>query len=80
LPCPAPIGYRGARLPASYANFYVGNGVVLVPVFEDANDERALGIFRELIPERGIVGVRCDAVVSGLGAIHCVTQQEPAIF
>jgi agmatine deiminase len=80
LPCPAPIGYRGARLPASYANFYIGNGVVLVPVFDDANDEKALGILRELFPQRAVVGVRCNAVVAGLGAIHCVTQQEPAIF
>jgi agmatine deiminase len=78
LPCPAPVAYDDARLPASYANFYVANGVVLVPVFDDPNDAKALGILQELFPERRVVGLRCNEVVAGLGAIHCVTQQEPA--
>jgi agmatine deiminase len=78
LPCPAPVAYDGARLPASYANFYIANGVVLVPVFDDPNDAEALGILRELFPDRRVVGLRCNEVVAGLGAIHCVTQQEPA--
>ena len=78
LPCPAPVFYEGARLPASYANFYIANEVVLVPVFGDGNDQKALGLLQELFPKRRIIGLRCNEVVAGLGAIHCVTQQEPA--
>jgi agmatine deiminase len=80
LPCPAPVVYAGTRLPASYANFYIANGAVLVPVFGDAKDETALGILRELFPRHEVLGFPCNEVVSGLGAIHCVTQQEPAIL
>ena len=79
LPCPGRVDYEGARLPASYANFYIANEVVLVPVFDDANDRRALGILQELFPRRKIIGLRCNEVVAGLGAIHCVTQQQPAV-
>jgi agmatine deiminase len=79
LPCPAPVFYDGARLPASYANFYIANEVVLVPVFDDANDRYALGLLQELFPKRKVIGLRCNEVVAGLGAIHCVTQQEPAV-
>jgi agmatine deiminase len=78
LPCPAPVAYDGFRLPASYANFYIGNEVVLVPVFRDPADGAALGILREVFPERRIVGLPCSDVVAGLGALHCVTQQEPS--
>jgi agmatine deiminase len=66
-------------LPASYANFYIANGVVLVPVFDDAKDQVALGLLQECFPTRKVVGLRCNEVVAGLGAIHCVTQQEPAL-
>jgi agmatine deiminase len=79
LPCPSPVYYEGARLPASYANFYIANGVVLVPLFDDPCDVKALGILQELFPDRKVVGLPCTAVVAGLGAIHCVTQQEPAV-
>lgn len=79
LPCPKAIYCEGARLPASYANFYIANDLVLVPVFDDANDERALGTLRELFAGRKVVGLRCNEVVAGLGAIHCVTQQEPQV-
>jgi len=79
LPCPGPVYYEGARLPASYANFYIANGVVLVPLFDDPCDVKALGILQELFPDRKVVGLPCKAVVAGLGAIHCVTQQEPAV-
>ncbi len=79
LPCPAPLFCDGARLPASYANFYIANDVVLVPVFDDANDKLALGILQECFPKRKIIALRCNEVVAGLGAIHCVTQQEPAV-
>jgi agmatine deiminase len=79
LPCPSSVYFENARLPASYANFYIANEVVLVPVFDDANDTAAIGILRELFPERKVIGLRCNEVVAGLGAIHCVTQQEPAV-
>jgi agmatine deiminase len=79
LPCPSPVYYEGARLPASYANFYIANQVVLVPVFDDPNDAKAIGILQDLFPHRKVIGLRCNEVVAGLGAIHCVTQQEPAV-
>ena len=79
LPCPAPVRYQGSRLPASYANFYIANEVVLAPVFDDPNDREALGTLQELFPERRVVGLPCADVVAGLGAVHCVTQQEPRV-
>jgi agmatine deiminase len=79
LPCPVPLHHQGSRLPASYANFYIANEVVLVPVFDDPNDGQALGVLQELFPERRVAGLPCKALVAGLGAIHCVTQQEPSI-
>jgi len=78
LPCPRPIYCNGGRLPASYANFYIANDVVLVPVFDDPNDQKATGILQDLFSRRKVIGLRCNEVVGGLGAIHCVTQQEPA--
>lgn len=78
LPMPGPVrDSDGERLPASYANFYIGNGVVLVPVFGDPNDERALAIIGEAFPGRAVHGIDCRALVAGLGAIHCISQQEP---
>lgn len=77
LPMPAPVISDIGRLPASYANFYIANKVVLVPVFEDSNDDRALEILRPLFPGRKVVGLVCRDLVKGLGAIHCVTQQVP---
>ena len=77
LPCPAPLGSPGGRLPASYANFYIANDMVLVPVFDDPRDRQALGILQDLSPQRKVLGLRCNEVVAGLGALHCVTQQEP---
>jgi agmatine deiminase len=77
LPSPLPLAYEGARLPASYANFYIANEVVLVPVFGDPADTQALGIIEDVFPERRVIGLHCAEVVAGLGAIHCVTQQEP---
>ena len=78
LPTAGQVASEGQRLPASYANFYIANGVVLVPTFDHPNDDEALGILRELFPGRKVIGSPCAAVVYGLGAIHCVTQQEPA--
>lgn len=79
LPCPRPVYYEESRLPASYANFYIANEVVLVPIFDDPNDKTALGILQECFPSRKVIGLRCNEVVAGLGALHCVTQQEPAV-
>jgi len=78
LPMPGPVIYEGTRLPASYANFYIANGVVLVPTYDHRNDAAALGILGDLFPGRKVIGIPCEALVAGLGAIHCVTQQEPA--
>jgi agmatine deiminase len=78
LPMPAPVYFAGRRLPASYANFYIANGIVLVPVFNDPNDRVALDIFVDIFPDREIVGIYCGDLVWGFGAIHCMTQQQPA--
>lgn len=79
LPMPSRVEGPFGRSPASYANFYIANGVVLVPVFNDPRDEEALEILRPLFPGRNVIGIDCRAVVAGLGAIHCVTQQQPKI-
>ncbi len=78
LPMPAPVVFRGRRLPASYANFYIANRCVLVPVFNDPNDRRALNILADLFPGRVVVPIYCGDLVWGLGTIHCMTQQQPA--
>jgi len=77
LPMPDAIYHDGVRLPASYANFYIANNVVLLPTYECANDRKAMTILQELFPDRKIVGIPCTDLVWGLGAIHCVTQQQP---
>ena len=77
LPMPEPVVFDGQRLPASYANFYIGNAVVLVPTFNDPADAAALGIIAELFPGRRVVGIYSKDFVLGLGTIHCSTQQEP---
>jgi agmatine deiminase len=77
LPMPAPVYFEGRRLPASYANFYIANGVVLVPVFNDPNDRVALDIFADIFPDRDVVGIYCGDLIWGFGAIHCMTQQQP---
>jgi agmatine deiminase len=77
LPIPAPLHYDGDRLPASYANFYVANEVVLVPTFNDPADREALAILARLFPQRRVVGIHAVDLVLGLGTIHCMTQQEP---
>jgi agmatine deiminase len=78
LPLPRPVVFRGQRLPASYANFYIANGLVLVPTFHDANDRVALGILGELFPDREVIGIHCVDLVWGLGTLHCMTQQQPS--
>jgi agmatine deiminase len=79
LPMPRPIVFRGQRVPASYANFYLANGLVLVPTFHDPNDRVALNILAELFPGRDVVGVHSVDLIWGLGALHCMTQQQPAV-
>ena len=78
LPMPEPIYFAGQLLPASYANFYIANGIVLAPVFADKNDLAALRTLAKLFPEREIVPIPCRDLVLGLGALHCMTQQQPA--
>jgi agmatine deiminase len=79
LPMPRPVRYQGQRLPATYMNFYFVNGALLVPTFgQSRRDRRALAMLQELLPRRRVVGVDCRALIWGLGAIHCLTQQQPA--
>ena len=78
LPFPRAVMMNGERLPASYANFYMANGVVLVPTFNDANDRVALDILANLLPSHSVVGIHAVDLVWGLGTLHCLTQQEPA--
>ena len=77
LPFPRPVIMNGERLPASYANFYIANGVVIVPTFNDPNDRVALNTIAELMPSRRIVGIHAVDLVWGLGTLHCLTQQQP---
>ncbi len=78
LPMPRPIYYQEHRLPASYANFYIANGLVIVPQYGDPADQRAVRILAELFPDREVRGLNAVDLVWGLGAYHCATQQEPA--
>ena len=78
LPMPRPVVFNGQRLPASYANFYIANGLVLVPTFHDSNDRVALHILAEVFPDREVIGIHSVDLVWGLGTLHCMTQQQPA--
>jgi agmatine deiminase len=78
LPMPQPVYFDGQRLPASYANFYVANRMVLVPTFNDPGDRVALNTLAKLFPDREVVGIACRDLVLGLGTLHCMTQQQPA--
>jgi agmatine deiminase len=77
LPFPRPVIMNSARLPASYANFYIANGVVLVPTFNDPSDRAALHVLADLLPSHRVVGIHAVDLVWGLGTLHCLTQQEP---
>jgi agmatine deiminase len=77
LPMPSPVVFNGQRLPASYANFYIANGLVLVPTFNDPADRLALDTLAELFPDRDVVGIHCVDLVLGLGTLHCLSQQQP---
>ena len=78
LPMPKPVYFDGQRLPASYANFYIANGLVLVPTFNDPMDRIALNKLAALFPSREVVGIHCLDLVLGLGTLHCMTMQQPA--
>jgi agmatine deiminase len=78
LPMPEPVEFQGQRLPASYANFYIANDLVLVPTFNDPSDRLALGLLAELFPGRRLVGIHAVDLVWGLGTLHCLSQQESA--
>ena len=77
LPMPAPVVFKGQRVPASYANFYISNRTILVPTFDDPNDLTALNIIQLALPKHSVVPIYCGDLIWGLGAIHCMTQQEP---
>lgn len=79
LPMPSPVVFDGRRLPASYANFYIANAAVLVPTFNDPNDRVALDILSGVFPGRAVVGIHAIDLVWGLGTLHCLTQQQPAL-
>ncbi|HLJ51662.1 MAG TPA: agmatine deiminase family protein [Bryobacteraceae bacterium] len=78
LPMPEPVWFDGQLLPASYANFYIANGLVLVPTFNDPNDRVALNTLAALFPDREVVGISCVDLVLGLGTLHCMTMQQPS--
>jgi agmatine deiminase len=77
IPYPRPVIMQGERLPASYLNFYIANGLVMVPTFNDVNDRHALNLFAALFPDRNVVGIHAVDLVWGLGTLHCLTQQQP---
>jgi agmatine deiminase len=77
LPLPRPVIFRRQRLPASYANFYLANGLVLMPTFHDPNDRVALNILAQVFPDREVIGIHSVDLIWGLGALHCMTQQQP---
>ena len=78
LPMPEPLWFDGQRLPASYANFYIANQIVLVPTFNDPHDRVALQVLAEAFADRRVIGIHCVELVWGLGTLHCMTQQQPA--
>jgi agmatine deiminase len=78
MPMPRKLMRDGQRLPASYANFYIANKVVLLPTFADASDRWATAILERAFPKRKVIGIDCRELIWGLGAFHCLTQQQPA--
>ena len=79
LPMPSPVIFEDTRLPASYANFYIANSAVIVPLFNDVNDQKALDIIQGCFPDRKVVGINSVDIIWGLGSFHCLSQQEPAV-
>jgi agmatine deiminase len=79
LPMPEEVIYEDQRLPASYANFYIANGAVIVPTFRCSRDDKALQIIQGCFPDRRVVGIDSTEIIWGLGSFHCLSQQEPAV-
>jgi len=79
LPMPGKLEYEGQRLPCSYANFYIANKSVIVPVFKSQNDDKALQIIQQCFPDRAVTGIDSRDIIWGLGSFHCLSQQEPTI-
>jgi len=79
IPMPEPLSYEGQRLPCSYANFYIANQSVIVPVFNSKNDNKALQLIEECFPGRRVIGIDSTDIIWGLGSFHCLSQQEPAV-
>jgi len=79
LPMPRALYHEGQRLPASYANFYIANGLVLLPTYDPERDDQAGAVLQSCFPNREIVGIDCTDLVWGLGAFHCVSQQWPSL-
>ena len=78
IPMPGLVQHEGQRLPASYANFYIANGIVLVPTYRSENDQGALEILQGVFPDRRVIGIDSTELIWGLGSFHCISQQEPA--
>jgi agmatine deiminase len=78
LPMPSPVIFKGQRLPASYANYYISNSYVLVPIFNDVKDKKTLGILSEIFNNRQVVGIHAVDLVWGLGTLHCLTHEQPS--
>ncbi len=78
LPMPDPVIFKGQRLPASYANFYIANAAVIVPTFDDPKDRMALGIIGDLVGDRPVIGIHAVDLVWGLGTLHCMTHEQPS--
>lgn len=79
IPMPSPLFYNNQRLPASYVNFLVANGIVMVPTFRDKNDAVAIEILQREFRDRVVVGIDCVDLALGLGTLHCISQQEPFV-
>jgi agmatine deiminase len=79
LPMPSAVVHEGQRLPASYANFYIGNAAVVVPTYRDKNDDKALSILQSCFTDRKVIGLDSTDIIWGLGSFHCLSQQEPAV-
>jgi agmatine deiminase len=79
LPMPADVIYEGQLLPASYANFYISNGHIIVPTYQCAQDDQAMQIIQSCFPTRSVVGIDSTDIIWGLGSFHCLSQQEPSI-
>jgi agmatine deiminase len=79
LPMPSPVIFEGQRLPASYANFYISNKAVIVPLFKCKEDDQAMQVFEECFPDRKVVGINSVEIIWGLGSFHCLSQQEPEV-